>query len=203
MKTKCIGITGGIGSGKSVVCRLLRLMGVPVYISDLETRRVMAVDPEIRRRLIALLGEDVYAGGVLNKPLLAAYLFSDPSHAAQVNAIVHPQVKADFRHWVSQHSNAPWVAIESAILVEAGFLDVVDHIVMVTAPLEVRIARAMERDHSPREQIEQRVRSQMADEEKVRYAQSVLLNDGSVSLIEQVKRLPAICGLAGMRDDGR
>lgn len=88
-----IGITGGIGSGKSVVSRLLEVMGIPVYISDMETKQLMVADNRIRGELIALLGEEVYAGGILNKTLLASYLFGSPEHARQVNGIVHPRVK--------------------------------------------------------------------------------------------------------------
>ena len=96
-----IGITGGIGSGKSVVSHLLELLGVPVYISDTETRALMVGDEQIRSGLVSLLGEEVYGPDGLNKPLLASYIFGDPAHAAKVNALVHPRVKEDFRRWVN------------------------------------------------------------------------------------------------------
>ena len=186
-----IGITGGIGSGKSVVSRLLEVMGIPVYISDTASKGLMISDVFIQQELQALLGKEVYAGGVLNKPLLASYLFGSADHARQVNGIVHPRVKADFRHWVRQHSAYPIVGIESAILVEAGFADEVDKVVMVYAPEEIRIARAVRRDASSREQIEKRIRSQMNDEEKRRYADFVIANDGATPLIPQVLELIA------------
>lgn len=194
-----IGITGGIGSGKSVVSRLLETMGVPVYISDLETRRLMHTDAAIRRQLVALLGEEVYAGGRLNKPLLASYLFASQEQAARVNGIVHPCVKDDFRRWAAQMSaEHSVVGMESAILLEAGFAGEVDRIVMVYAPLEVRIARAVERDRSSRELIEQRIRSQMDDEEKRSRADEVIVNDGVAPLLPQVldllKRLHGTAG---------
>lgn len=184
-----IGITGGIGSGKSVVSRLLEVMGIPVYISDVETKRLMVSDDCIRSGLIALLGDEVYIGGALNKPLLAAYLFGTPEHARQVNRIVHPCVKKDFRRWVAQRADCTMVGIESAILIEAGFACEVDVVVMVYAPEEVRVRRAMERDSSPRELIEKRVRSQMDDEEKRRRADFVIVNDGETPLIPQVLAL--------------
>lgn len=184
-----IGITGGIGSGKSVVSRLLGAMGIPVYISDTETKRLMATDLCIRRELIALLGGEVYAGGALNKPLLASYLFGNPEHARQVNAIIHPHVKEDFRQWTRQHAACSIVGIESAILIEAGFAGEVDVVVMVYAPEEVRIRRAMKRDASSREQIEKRIRSQMSDEEKRRQADFVIVNDDETPLIPQVLAL--------------
>lgn len=186
-----IGITGGIGSGKSVVSRLLGVCGIPVYISDVETKRLMVSDDRIRSGLIALLGDEVYIGGALNKPLLVSYLFGTPEHARQVNGIVHPCVKKDFRRWVAQRADCVVAGIESAILIEAGFACEVDAIVMVYAPEEVRVRRAMERDSSPRELIEKRVRSQMDDEEKRRRADFVIVNDGETPLIPQVLALIA------------
>lgn len=184
-----IGLTGGIGSGKSVVSRLLEVMGIPVYISDIEARRLMVSDEGIRRKLTLLLGEEVYIGGNLNKPLLASYLFGSAEHAAQVNAIVHPRVKDDFRLWCSARSERPWVGMESAILLEAGFREEVDKVVMVYAPLDVRIQRIVSRDASSRELIEQRIRHQMDDEEKRKMADYVIVNDGNSPLISQVLTL--------------
>ena len=184
-----IGITGGIGSGKSVVSRLLEVMGIPVYISDMETKQLMVADNRIRGELIALLGEEVYVGGILNKTLLASYLFGSPEHARQVNGIVHPRVKEDFRQWVRQHAGCSMAGIESAILIEAGFAGEVDAVVMVYAPEEVRVQRAMKRDASSRELIERRIRSQMSDEEKRMRADFVIVNDGETPLIPQVLAL--------------
>lgn len=184
-----LGITGGIGSGKSLVCRLLEVMGIPVYISDAQAGRLMSADVQIRKELTALLGEEVYAGGALNKPLLASYLFGHPEHARQVNAIVHPRVKDDFRQWVRSHSSFPVVAIESAILMEAGFASEVDVVVMVYASEETRIERAIARDSSSREGIVRRIRSQMDDEEKRRQADFVIVNDGDTPVMPQVLRL--------------
>ncbi len=186
-----MGITGGIGSGKSVVSRLLEAMGIPVYISDTETKQLMVTDACIRNELVSLLGEEVYAGGVLNKSLLASYLFGDPEHAGQVNGIVHPRVKEDFRRWAEKRSAFPIVGIESAILIEAGFAGEVDVVVTVYAPEEVRVRRAMKRDASSRELIERRIRSQMSDEEKRRLADFVIVNDGETPLIPQVLALIA------------
>ena len=181
-----IGITGGIGSGKSLVSRLLEVMGIPVYISDIESKRLTNSDALIRRELIALLGEEVYAGDELNKPLLASYIFGDPEHIRTVNSIIHPRVRDDFRQWVERHTTYPVVGMESAILIEAGFAGEVDAVVLVYAPEELRIMRAMQRDTAPRELIERRVRSQMSDEEKRTQADFVIVNDGKTPLIPQV-----------------
>lgn len=184
-----IGITGGIGSGKSIVSRLFEIMGVPVYVSDVETKQLTATDTRIRRELIDLLGEEVYIDGELNKALLASYLFSAPEHARLVNGIIHPRVKDDFRQWVENHDSFPMVGIESAILIEAGFAGEVDVVVMVYAPEDIRLLRAMRRDASPRELIERRMHSQMSDEEKRRIADYVIINDDSMALIPQVINL--------------
>lgn len=186
-----IGITGGIGSGKSVVSRLLEIMGVPVYISDSEAKRLTQTDRTIREGLTGLLGEKVYAGGVLNKPLLASYLFGSPEHARQVNDIIHPRVKEDFRIWARRHADSRIVGIESAILIEAGFASEVDKIVLVYAPEEVRIRRAVARDASSREAIQRRIASQMSDEKKREQADFVIVNDGETPLIPQVLQLIA------------
>ena len=185
-----IGITGGIGSGKSIVSRLLQVMGVPVYISDIEGRRLMETNYFVRKQLIDLLGDEVYVERHLNKPMLASYLFANEMHAFRINQIVHPQVRVDFRKWVERYfQTAPLVGIESAILVEAGFSDEVDKIVMVYAPMNIRIERVMERDHIPCEQVEQRIRAQMSDEEKLLHAHYTIINDGKTPLIPQVLKL--------------
>lgn len=184
-----IGITGGIGSGKSVVSRLLEAMGMPVYISDIESKRLTHTDPVIRRQLCALLGEEVYQDGALNRPLLASYLFGHADHARRVNAIIHPQVKEDFRRWVQLREACPVVGMESAILIESGFASDVDVVVMVYAPFDVRVERAMKRDGSSRELVMQRIHSQMSDEEKRKQAAFIIVNDDETPLIPQVLEL--------------
>lgn len=181
-----IGITGGIGSGKSVVSHLLMLMGIPVYISDIEAKRLMLTNENIQTDLCNLLGEDVYQGGQLNKALLTSYLFADSENAKKVNAIVHPRVRDDFRIWTQAREPINFVGIESAILYEAGFENEVDLVVMVYAPIEVRIERAIRRDAASRKQVEERVHSQMEDEDKIRLADYILINDGKRPLIPQV-----------------
>ena len=166
----CVAITGGIGSGKSYVSAILEQWGIPVYNADLESKRLTASDVGIRSKLIALLGEEVYADGELNKPLLASYLFSSAENAARVNAIIHPVVKEDLKRWLTQRADKEIAAFESAILYEAGFEDAVDAVLMVFAPRELRLERAMKRDSAAREQIEARMAAQMDEEEKCRKA---------------------------------
>ena len=189
-----IALTGGIGSGKSYVSGLLQERGIPVYNADDEAKRLMLSDEGIRRDLMALLGEDVYQGGALNKPLLASYLFADAENASRINSIVHPRVKADFCRWLEEHQDADMAALECAILFEAGFENTVDAVVMVYAPEALRIERAMRRDHATEQQIRARIAAQMDDAEKCRKSDYVVYNDGSIpleiqlsDLIEQLK----------------
>lgn len=182
-----IGITGGIGSGKSVVATLLRLYGIPVYIADEESKRLTNSSPVIRRALVDLVGEAVYdADGKLDKPRLANFIFGQPEHLARVNAIIHPEVNRDFLDW-SERQEKAFCAIESAILFESGFDRIVDVKLMVLAPLEIRLERAIARDHASREALERRIKSQMADEEKASRSDFVIHNDGWQALIPQVE----------------
>lgn len=186
-----IGITGGIGSGKSYVSRLLtEHYGIPVYNTDSEAKRLMLSDEGIRRRLTALLGKEVYkSDGTLNKPLLANYLFADSCHAGQINAIVHPQVKADFLKWADRQTGCEVVALESAILFESGFDNIVDKVVMVYAPVELRIRRVMLRDDTTEEKIRQRIVAQMDDKAKQDRSDFIIFNDGSRPLNLQLDDL--------------
>lgn len=182
-----IGITGGIGSGKSVVATLLRLYGIPVYIADEESKRLTNSSSVIRRALVDLVGEAVYdADGKLDKPRLANFIFGQPEHLARVNAIIHPEVNRDFLDW-SERQEKAFCAIESAILFESGFDRIVDVKLMVLAPLEIRLERAIARDHASREALERRIKSQMADEEKASRSDFVIHNDGRQALIPQVE----------------
>ena len=184
-----IGITGGIGSGKSVVSRLLETMGVPVYISDTEAKRITCTDEVIRRGLCELVGREVFRDGKLERSLLASYMFGCPEHVKAVNALIHPQVKNDFRRWAACRNENQLVGMESAILIEAGFRDEVDFLVMVYAPLEVRVERAVRRDCSSREQVLKRIEAQMSDEDKRNRADFVIMNDDKAPLIPQVLKL--------------
>jgi dephospho-CoA kinase len=186
---KVIVVTGGIGSGKSYVSALLQAGGIPIYNTDDEAKRLMLSDEGIRRDLIALLGEEVYRDGALNKPLLASYLFADSSNAARINGIVHPRVKEDFLRWVKQHADREIVGMECAILFEAGFEDAVDAVVMVYAPEDIRLERAMKRDSATEAQIRARMKAQISDEEKCRKSDYVIHNDGTLSLENQLSAL--------------
>lgn len=190
-----IGVTGGIGSGKSVVSQLLRLMDVPVYDCDSEAKRLMCQSAEIRAALIQTVGESVYrSDGQLDRAVLAAYMFGNAAHVEQINRIVHPVVRADFRRWAEQSGRAV-VAVESAILFEAGMDADVDAVWLVYAPMDVRLQRAVQRDGSNEEAIRKRMQNQFSDAEFLQRADRVIYNDGVRSLILQVKENLALSGV--------
>ena len=184
-----IAVTGGIGSGKSYISHLLENMHIPVYNADNEAKRLTVSDAGIRGELIALLGEEVYKDGLLNKPLLASYLFSNPAHVLQINSIIHPRVRKDFTVWVERQEKCEIVGMESAILYESRFDELVDEVWTVTAPEELRIGRVRQRSGLTEEEIKKRMAAQLSEEEKQRRAAHIIWNDGNVSVIHRVLSL--------------
>lgn len=188
-----IGITGGIGSGKSVVSELLRCMGYPVFDTDREAKQLMEQSVVIRAKLTEVFGDQVYANGKLNRPYLASLIFHDVAARLQVNAIVHPEVRSCFRNWCEkQHSDI--VFFESAILYESDFHHLADAIWVISAPEKVRLKRTVRRDGAAPEQVLARMRSQLAQEEKEARADFVIRNNDQEPLIPQV-----ISALDGLR----
>ena len=183
-----IGITGGIGSGKSVVSRLLRIMGYSVYDTDSEAKRLMESSLEVVQKLSECFGRDIYHNGRLNRGLLSSRVFGKSDKIVLLNSIVHPVVRFDFYRW-SESLNEEICFVESAILYEAGFQDTVDAVIMVYAPVELRIQRAMYRDGASEEQVWARIAAQMDDEEKRRRADFTVVNDGVQLLIPQLNRI--------------
>jgi dephospho-CoA kinase len=182
-----IGITGGIGSGKSVVSSLLAMSGIPVYTADAESKRLSDVSPVIRKKMMALFGNDIYVDDRLDRKRLASLIFSDEKALKAVNRIIHPVVSRDFRAWTKrQESNT--CAIESAILFESGFDKTVDVILLVHAPVELRLTRAMKRDGATEADIMKRMNRQMPDELNRKQADFVIINDGVQALIPQIDR---------------
>lgn len=162
-RPRVIGITGGIGCGKSYVSAMLqKAFDIPVYDCDKEAKRLTATSEEIRCKLIALVGPDVFDGNQLNRKCLADYLFASNENASMVNAIVHPAVMQDFQQWAAA-AKQPIVGMESAILFESGFHTTVDIILFVDAPQEVRLSRAMQRDTATEAQIKARMKMQQPE----------------------------------------
>ena len=170
-----IGITGGIGSGKSTVCALFREQGVAVYDSDAEAKRLMAESADLRRRLIEAFGEECYNAEGLDRKYLASKVFGCEEALQRLNSIVHPAVREDFRAW-AERQRGSYVVLESAILFEAGFENEVDATLAVMAPLEERVRRTMERDGVEREQVRERIKHQMSDDELHARANRTLVN---------------------------
>ncbi len=185
---KKIGLTGGIGSGKSVVARVLMAMGYPVYFSDERSKFITENDPEIREGLISLFGKEVFNEKGLNRSFLAQHIFKDDSKRLSVNHLIHPKVRDDFDHWI-QSQNAPIVFNEAAILFETGAYKRFDKNVLVTAPITLRIERVLERDKTSKEEVFSRISKQWTDEEKIPLADYILVNDDKTPLISQIEKM--------------
>ncbi|MBR5854273.1 MAG: dephospho-CoA kinase [Paludibacteraceae bacterium] len=186
-----IGLTGGIGSGKSTIAKQLREMGYAVYDTDSEAKRLIVEDTHVREQMEQVFGKEVYADGIYQTALVAQRVFADQSLLAQLNAIVHPAVKADILRWAQAlhnstqfyttlHNSTPCF-VECAILYQAGFDALCDKVMAVTAPEEVRLARAVARDHSTIDKVRARMRVQKV-EEYIQRADLVINNDGKTSI---------------------
>ena len=174
-----IGITGGIGSGKSYICQRLKTRGIEVYDCDSAAKRLIRTSDSIRRQLTQLIGEDTYIGDSLNKVAVARFLLASESNAQAIDHIVHPAVFQDF-----MDSGMQWM--ESAILYESGINKLVDRVIVVTAPLEIRIQRVMQRDGITRENVEQWMQRQWSQEEVRNRADYEIVNDGIADIDAQI-----------------
>lgn len=184
-----LGITGGIGSGKSVVSKVLRLMEIPVYDCDSKAKELMRDDPDLRKSLICIAGKDVYNDdGGINVKYLSSFLFSDKGNRALVDSVVHPCVKSDFLRWVDERDET-LVGVESAILFEAGMNLIVDKTVMVYAPEPLRVTRVMKRNGCSRDEAMARIHAQMPDEKKKLLADFVICNDDSEPVLLQLEKM--------------
>lgn len=183
-----VGITGGIGSGKSTVCDMLAERGVAVYIADSEAKRLMSSDETLRRDIVGLFGGEAYLDGTLNREFLASRVFCDREALQRLNGVVHPAVMRDFAAWAEAQAG-DYVVLESAILFEAGLDDRVDATVAVMSPVELRLERAMRRDGAIREKIEERMRHQLTDDERLERAKYAIVNISLDDLEEDVEQL--------------
>ena len=165
-----VGITGGIGSGKSSVCKIFKVLGAPVFEADLVAKKLMDSDPEIRSGLIDLFGADVYgSNGKLDRKKLAGLIFNDDLKLQNVNELVHPVVRANFLSW-TEEQNVPYVIHEAAILFESGFYKLMDFTILVTAPEQERINRVSRRDGVTEQQVRERMNKQWPDSKKRKLA---------------------------------
>lgn len=184
-----IGITGGIGSGKSTICKIFSLHGIPVYDADERAKKLYIENESVRNKVTKLLGDEVYRpDGSLNKPFLSLKIFDNTILKEKLEAIIHPAVEEDFNKWC-QLQNSPIVLKEAALLFESGSNKMLNKIIVVTAPLELRIERVIKRDQLSRQEIEKRISNQWTEEQKVALADFIIVNDEKQHLLEQIKEI--------------
>ncbi len=187
-----VGITGGIGSGKTTVCKMFEDLGIPVYYADDRAKYLMHHEHHLIDEIKKHFGDDVYENGRLNRKVLADRVFNDKAKVALLNSLVHPAVFRDTERWVEdqKEKKVPYVLKEAALLVETGSYKALDKLIVVTAPLHVRIERVTQRDDTTTADIEARMRNQLSDEEKVKLADFVVVNDdGLEQLRAEVLRI--------------
>lgn len=185
---KIVGLTGGIGSGKSTVAQMFRELEVPVYDSDEEAKTLMASSKEVKEAIAALLGKKAYKEGLLDRAYIADKVFKDPELLQQLNAIVHPAVRAHFLEW-AQKKSVPYVIQETALIFENRAQNNYDFTILVTAPKDIRLRRVMERDGATEQQILQRMENQLEDEEKINLADFCIENVELETTAQKVKQL--------------
>lgn len=189
-KPVLVGITGGIGGGKSTLSGRLMHAGYCVYNSDLRARVLQQENPGLVNSIKQLLGDDAYtATGELNRPLVASRVFSDTSLLNALNKLVHPVVRADLQHWMQMHHAEKILFVESAIMYESGLAGLMDKVILMTASEEERIRRVMKRDHITAEQVKARMQNQLSDDKKKLLADYVIFSDDNLPLNEKMEQL--------------
>ena len=183
-----IGLTGGIGSGKSTVAKIFETLGVPVYNADEEAKKMMNSDEELKASLINNFGAETYKDGLLDRKYLAAIVFNDDHKLELLNSLIHPATIRDASEWIKKQ-NSPYVIKEAALIFEAGAADMLDLVIGVSAPHELRIKRVMNRDGVSREEVLKRMSSQLDDEVKMKRSDFVITNDEKSLIIPQVLSL--------------
>lgn len=184
-----LGLTGGMGSGKSVVAELLQIAGIPVYDSDIRSKELCDTDETLRMGLIQLFGAELYDGRFLNRSMLAKRIFGDAEALKVVNALIHPAVEKDFRFWMNENERFAAVAQETAILFEAGLEKSFNFIICVTAPEDLRIDRVCKRSDLSVDAVRERLKNQISEDERLRRSDLIIVNDGIQALIPQVDKL--------------
>jgi len=183
-----LGVTGGIGSGKTSVCRMFNVLGIPVFSADPEAQKIMNEDDRIKKGINKIAGKDVYHGGRLDRMALASLIFNDSESLRKVNALVHPVVFDHFLQW-AENQTTPYVIMEAAILFESGASKLVDRVATIVAPLEERISRVTRRNQLTREQVMERIRNQMTDEERIKRSDYVISNSENEMIIPVILQI--------------
>lgn len=180
-----LGVTGGIGSGKSIVCKYLSLHNIPIYDADIEAKRLNNTSPVIRQELIIRFGKSIYINNELDRKQLASLIFNNKENLQFVNQLIHTELAKHFLNWIEDNKRHSILALDAAVLFESGFDKYVDKIITVIAPIDIRINRVSKRDNLSHEQIEARINSQISDEERSKLSDFVVVNDNYESIINQ------------------
>jgi dephospho-CoA kinase len=186
--TKIIGLTGGIGSGKSTIANYFCSFGIPIYIADDEAKKLMD-SSELRDAVINTFGEAIVEKNKLNRAKLAKIVFNDPVELEKLNAIIHPAVKSHFKQWLLQHKAAAFIIYEAAILFESGNFKNCDYIITVTAPIETRIERVIKRDNTSREEILKRMDAQWTDKQRISKSNFVIQNNNIQETHQEIRKI--------------
>lgn len=185
---KIIGLTGGIGSGKTMVAEYIKSLGIPVYIADDEARELM-VDDKVIMAISTEFGQEILDNGTLNRDKLAQIVFNNPKKLQKLNSIVHPEVKKHFDEWVEKHKNYPFVVKEAAILFESGSNNYCDAVITITSPLKTRLQRVMKRDKTDRESVLKRMQNQWTDQQRIAKSDYVIHNVSIEATKKQVDEI--------------
>ncbi len=189
---KVVGITGGIGSGKTTVCKIFELLGVPVFYADIEAKKLYD-DKKIISKVVKLFGKKILdSKKKVDKKKLAQIVFNDKQSLSKLNAIIHPEVKRKFEVWKRKHKGVKYVIKEAAIMIESGSHNCVDFLVSITVNKLLRINRIIIRDKVNKKDVEKRIHEQISDKERAKYSDAIIINDNKHSLIEQVLKIHRI-----------
>ncbi len=184
-----IGITGGIGSGKSTICKIFETLEIPIYYADISAAVIVNKNLQVKSQLTAKFGEDLYEFGMLDRKKLSSIIFNNSEALAFVNSLIHPAVKLDYENWLGNNKLAPYTLKEAAILFESGAHTQVDKIICVYAPQDIKIQRVINRESITHNEVMRRILSQMPDEEKMKRSDFVIYNDNVQLVLPQVLKI--------------
>jgi dephospho-CoA kinase len=181
-----VGLTGGIGSGKTTVCQVFEKMGIPIYNADERAKAITENDQQVKEKIKIRFGSTIYTSEGLNREKLASIVFDDPIALSGLNHIVHPAVEKDYHNWLKEHKDAPYTIKEAAIIFETGSYKEFDKIILITAPEQLRISRVVKRNSVNPEEVKKRIANQASDEYKIQLSDFVIVNDEQQLVIPQV-----------------
>jgi len=181
-----VGITGGIGSGKSIVCKVFMHLGVPVFHSDKYAREIINNNEEVKDSILKTFGRSIFNKNIINRTALANIVFSDPKSLKALNTLIHPVVSKEFENWLQDKQKYKYILKEAAILIESGSYKSLNKVICITCPEEERIRRVVKRDNISRENVVKRINMQMSDKEKSKLSDFIINNDGGTTILPQI-----------------